>query len=206
MFRSCRRSGSLISAARCRCTGFELLISREANRTRRPRASRRVGRTTATAPSCRPRGRGGTRGGGRPTGARREGRRAPGRGRVAGGRESAVSRSSLVAGSIWHARHRRQPARRTSSHREHSSWQAQPSACGRDRQSYRDCPVGDEAGLTVRLILWPPSFRTGLVNRSDCSLLLAEGSQCVCRHSVPEATRRCGMDTRASRSTQRALG
>ena len=117
------------------------------------RASRRVGRTAATAGSCRPRGEGGRGGrgereGGRRTGARREGRQAAGRGRLVGDREVGTSRSSLVAGSIWHAHHG-DSRRVLIGHREHSSRQAQRSACGRDRQSYRECPVGDDAEAVV---------------------------------------------------------
>ena len=57
-----------------------------------------------------------------------------------------MSRSSLLAGSILHERSIGDSRRvLLSCHREHSSRQPQRSACGRDRESYRDCPVGDGA-------------------------------------------------------------
>ena len=72
------RSSSEVSLA-----GFRVADLERGERGRAvARASRRVGRTAATAGSCRPRGEGGTRGrgereGGRRTGARREGREQP---------------------------------------------------------------------------------------------------------------------------------
>ena len=140
-FRNCRRSRSLTSAPRYRCAGFRVAAC----------ASRRLGRTAATAGLCRPRGGGRERDAGEGRERRGDDVQAPvvkageqptfaGGPRVRdvafvpGGRLYLARASSVTAGASCFcviASIRRGKL---------------SSACGRDRQSYRDCPVGDNAG------------------------------------------------------------